>query len=131
MVVEVQALTVSSPLPTPRRVSRGINVSKLHLLLAVLQKYTKLRFDSVDVFVNVVGDVDFKDPAIDLAVIAALMSAKKGKSLGKNTVYCGEIGLLGEVRRVRQLEKRVKEAKRLGYKQVVTADNLLTVGELM
>lgn len=131
MVVEVQALTVSSPLPTPRRVSRGLNVSKLHLLLAVLQKYTKLRFDNVDVFVNVVGDVDFKDPAIDLAVATALMSAKQGKPLGENTVYCGEIGLLGEVRRVRQLEKRVKEAKRLGYKQVMTAENTARLGELV
>lgn len=131
MVVEVQALTVSSSLPTPRRVSRGLNVSKLHLLIAVLQKYTKLRFDNVDVFANVVGDVDFKDPAIDLAIIAALMSSKQGKPLGKNVVYCGEIGLLGEVRRVRQLEKRVKEAKRLGYKQVVTATNLNTVQDLV
>lgn len=131
MVVEVQALTVSSPLPTPRRVSRGINVSKLHLLLAVLQKYTKLRFDSVDVFVNVVGDVDFKDPGIDLAMTAALMSAKQGKSLGAKTVYCGEIGLLGEVRRVRQQEKRVKEAKRLGYQQVMTAENVSTIQDLL
>jgi DNA repair protein RadA/Sms len=131
MVVEVQALTVFSPLPNPRRVSRGINVSKLHLLLAVLQKYTKARFDNVDVFVNVVGDVDFKDPAIDLAVAGALLSAKQEKPLGEKTVYCGEIGLLGEVRKVRQLAKRVKEAKRLGYKQVVTAETINSVRELV
>lgn len=130
IVVEVQALIVPSFLPNPRRVSRGINVSKMHLLLAVLQKYAKTRLDNADVFVNVVGDVDFKDPAIDLAVAAALVSAKQEKSLGKNTVYCGEIGLLGEVRKVRQLNKRIKEAKRLGYKNIVTVENLERVGDL-
>jgi DNA repair protein RadA/Sms len=83
------------------------------------------------VFVNVVGDVDFKDPGIDLAMTAALMSAKQGKSLGAKTVYCGEIGLLGEVRRVRQQEKRVKEAKRLGYQQVMTAENVRTIQDLL
>jgi DNA repair protein RadA/Sms len=102
----------------------------MHLLLAVLQKYAKVRLDNADVFVNVVGDVDFKDPAIDLAVAAAVVSAKKEKSLGKNTVYCGEIGLLGEVRKVRQLSKRIKEAKRLGYTNIVTVENLERVGEL-
>lgn len=130
MVVEVQALVVKSYLPTPRRVARGINVSKLHLLLAVLQRHAKTRLDQHDVFVNVVGEMDFKDPAIDLAMAAALISAYQEKSLGKNVVYCGEIGLLGEVRTVRALDKRVKEAKRLGYKNVVTAKTISRVGEL-
>jgi len=130
IVVEVQALIIPSFLPNPRRVSRGLNISKMHLLLAVLQKYAKVRLDNADVFVNVVGDVDFKDPAIDLAVAAALVSAKKEKSLGKKTVYCGEIGLLGEVRKVRQLTKRIKEAKRLGYTNIVTVENLGRVGDL-
>lgn len=130
MVVEVQALVVKSYLPTPRRVARGIPISKLHLLLAVLQKHTKTRLDQSDVFVNVVGEMNFSDPAIDLAVAAALISANTEKSLGENVVYCGEIGLLGEVRKVRSLKKRVKEAKRLGYNKILTADNLERVNQL-
>lgn len=131
VVVEVQALVVSSPLPSPRRVARGIKVSKLHLLLAVLQKHAKLNLSSYDVYVNVVGSLEFSDPAIDLAVAAALLSSKSGKSPEKKTVYCGEIGLLGEVRRVASLEKRVKEAKRLGYTTVITADTTVNVKNLL
>lgn len=130
MVVEVQALVVKSYLPNPRRVARGVNVSKLHLLLAVLQKHAKIRLDQHDVFVNVVGEMNFKDPALDLALAAALISAHQEKSLGKNVVYCGEIGLLGEVRSVRALKKRVSEAKRLGYKKVVTVNSISRVGDL-
>lgn len=131
VVVEVQALTVSSYLPSPRRVSRGINVNKLHLLLAVLQKHAKVDLSNHDVFVNVVGNLEFRDPGIDLAVAAALISAKKDKPLGNKTVYCAEIGLLGEVRKVTGLEKRVKEAKRLGYKPIITAQNLTNVRDLL
>ena len=130
VVVEVQALVVPSYLPSPRRVSRGINVNKLHLLCAVLQKHARLDLSSSDVFVNVVGSMEFKDPGIDLAVAAALISSKKETSLGDDAVYCGEIGLLGEVRRVVGLEKRVKEAKRLGYEKVFSASNLRFVSEL-
>jgi len=131
VVVEVQALVVSSQIPSPRRVSKGIKVSKLHLLLAVLQKHARLNLSSYDVYVNVVGSLEFSDPAIDLAVAAALLSSKAGKSPGKKTVYCGEIGLLGEIRRVTGLEKRVKEAKRLGYDEVVTAETTSTVRNLL
>jgi DNA repair protein RadA/Sms len=130
VVVEVQALVVNSYLPSPRRVSRGINVNKLHLLLAVLQKHAKLDLSSHDVFVNVVGNLEFKDPGIDLAVAAALISSKKEKSLGGEAVYCGEIGLLGEVRRVAGLEKRIKEAQRLGYTIVRSAKDLKHVSGL-
>lgn len=130
VVVEVQALVVSSFLPTPRRVSRGINVSKLHLLLAVLQKHAKLNLSESDVYVNVVGSLEFKDPAIDLAVAAALLSAQRGVVPEVNPVYCGEIGLLGEVRKVVALDKRIKEAKRLGYDQVVSAHSLKNVSQL-
>lgn len=130
VVVEVQALTVSSYLPSPRRVARGIPIAKLHLLLAVLQKHAKLDLSSHDVYVNVVGSLDFKDPGIDLAVAAAVMSAKTGKPPEKNAVYCGEIGLLGEVRRVSGLEKRRKEAKHLGYEQVIDHTQLKRVGQL-
>lgn len=131
VVVEVQALIVGSFLPTPRRVSRGISVSKLHVLLAVLQRHAKLNLANDDVYINVVGNLEFQDPGIDLAVAAAIASAKKNTPLGKGSVYCGEIGLLGEVRRVVGLEKRVKEAKRLGYKTVVSAQAIKSVNQLL
>ncbi len=130
VVVEVQALVVPSYLPNPRRVSRGINVNKLHLLIAVLQKHARINLSENDVFVNVVGSLEFKDPAIDLAVAAALISSKKEKSLGSKVVYCGEIGLLGEVRRGVALEKRIKEAKRLGYSKVLSSENTQNVSSL-
>lgn len=130
VVVEVQALVVHSFLPSPRRVSRGINVSKLHLLLAVLQKYTKKDFSTDDVYVNVVGMMQLSDPAVDLAVAMAILSSKSNTPPGKNSVYCGEIGLLGEVRRVAQLNKRVEEAKRLGYTEIYSANNIQNVRQL-
>jgi DNA repair protein RadA/Sms len=131
VIVEVQALVVPSHLPNPRRVSRGINVNKLHLLVAVLQKHAKINLSENDVFVNVVGSLEFRDPAIDLAVAAALISSKKETSLGAEAVYCGEIGLLGEVRRVVGLEKRIKEAKRLGYKKIFSSTNTLSVKNIL
>lgn len=130
VVVEVQALAVSSALAMPRRVSRGINVSKLHLLLAVLQKHAKISFAEQDVYVNVVGNIEFRDPALDLAVAAAVMSAKLEKPFPKQMVFSGEVGLLGEVRRVVSFDKRSKEAKRQGYDQVVSSQTVRSIGDL-
>jgi DNA repair protein RadA/Sms len=130
VVVEVQALVVDSSLPTPRRVSRGINVSKLHLLLAVLHKHAKTSFAEQDVYVNVVGNIEFRDPAIDLAVAAAVLSAKTGKPFPKHMVFSGEVGLLGEVRRVVSFDKRAKEATRQGYNPVVGSEMVRSVSQL-
>jgi DNA repair protein RadA/Sms len=130
VVVEVQALVVDSSLPTPRRVTRGINVSKLHLLLAVLHKHAKTSFAEQDVYVNVVGNIEFRDPAIDLAVAAAVLSAKLGKPFPKNMVFSGEVGLLGEIRRVISFDKRAKEATRQGYSPVVGSEMVRSVSQL-
>lgn len=130
VVVEVQALVVESSLPTPRRVTRGINVSKLHLLLAVLHKHAKTSFAEQDVYVNVVGNIEFRDPAIDLAVAAAVLSAKLGKPFPKNMVFSGEVGLLGEIRRVISFDKRAKEAGRQGYSPVVGSEMVRSVSQL-
>lgn len=130
VVVEVQALVVSSNLAMPRRVSRGINVSKLHLLLAVLHKHAKVNVGEHDVYVNVVGNIEFRDPALDLAVAAAVFSAQTGKAFPKHMVFSGEVGLLGEIRKVISFEKRAKEAKRQGYEQVVGVDQARSVSQL-
>ncbi len=130
VVVEVQALVVDTFLPTPRRVARGINVSKLHLLLAVLQKHAKISVADKDVYVNVVGNIEFRDPAIDLAVAAAVISAKTNSAFPKEMVFSGEVGLLGEVRKVVSFEKRAKEAERQGYSPVVSSVSVRFVSQL-
>src|SRR5581483_5905620 len=119
-LVEIQALTVFSKLPIPRRVATGIDSRRLELLLAVLTKHCKIPLDGVDVFVNVAGGLKITDPGADLAICLALFSSYKNIALSK-TVGVAEVGLLGELRNVPSAEKRIAEAKKLGFKDVVTA----------
>jgi DNA repair protein RadA/Sms len=119
-IVEIQSLAVFSKLPMPRRVVSGIDPRRVELLLAVLQKHAKLPVDGMDVFVNVAGGLKISDPAIDLGICLAVFSSLKNISLSK-TVGIAEVGLLGELRSVSGLEKRVKEARKLGYKNIITA----------
>lgn len=120
LLVEVQALVVPSNLSFPRRVSTGIAHTRLELLLAVIQKHTKIPVDKIDVFVNVVGGLQIKEPAIDLAVCLAILSSFKNKPLS-HTLAIGEVGLLGEVKKVPNLDKRVREAKKFGFKSIISA----------
>ncbi len=119
-LVEIQALVVSTRLPMPRRVVSGIDGRRVELLLAVLQKHCRLPLDTVDVFVNVAGGLKLSDPAIDLGICLAVYSSLNNVTLTK-TVGIAEVGLLGELRMVNGLEKRVKEAGKLGFKSVITA----------
>ena len=119
-LVELQALVVSTRLPMPRRVVSGLDGRRVELLLAVLQKHCRLPLDTMDVFVNVAGGLKLSDPAIDLGVCLAVYSSLRNVALTK-TVGIAEVGLLGELRMVSGLEKRVKEAGKLGYKSVITA----------
>ena len=121
ILVEVQALVVSSNLSFPRRVSNGIPEKRLELLLAVLQKHAKLPFDRFDVFVNVVGGFKISEPASDLAVCLAIVSSFKNKTINKLCAI-SEVGLLGEMKQVVQLDKRVKEAKKFNLKVVGNKD---------
>ncbi len=121
VLVEVQALVVQSQLAIPRRVSRGVPVNKIQLLSAVLQKRCGLSgLGSSDIFVNVAGGINLVEPAADLGIALAIASSFKGKALSKKTAVFGEVGLLGEIRKVSYLEKRIKEAKKLGYSQVIS-----------
>ncbi len=120
-LVEVQALAVFSKLPIPRRVVSGIDSRRVELLLAVLQKHCRLSVDTMDIFVNVAGGIKISDPAADVAVCLAVFSSLKNISLG-DRVGIGEVGLLGELRGVGLLEKRVKEAKKLGFKHILSPD---------
>lgn len=118
-LVEIQALVVFSKLPMPRRVAAGFDYKRLELLLAVLQKHVRLPVDTMDVFVNVAGGLKLQDPAADIGICLAIFSSLKNVSL-KRVVAVGEVGLLGELRSVMSLEKRIKEAKKLGFAKIIT-----------
>jgi len=119
VIVEIQSLTMRSRLAFPKRTVQGADVRKVELLLAILTRRAGLRLDERDVFVNVVGGIKIKEPAADLALGLSLASAYFDKPLPKKLVAIGELGLLGEVRAVASQEKRLKEAKRLGYPEVL------------
>ncbi|HRN96275.1 MAG TPA: DNA repair protein RadA [Candidatus Levybacteria bacterium] len=120
LLVEIQALVVPSNLAYPRRVANGIAEKRLELLLAVLQKHVRVPIERMDIFVNVVGGLKIQETAVDLAVCLAIVSSFQGKAL-RSTVAVAEVGLLGEVKHVVNLEKRIKEAGKLGFKTVVSA----------
>lgn len=119
-LVEVQALVVFSKLPMPRRVASGIDPKRLELLLAVLQKHCNLPIATMDVFVNIAGGLTLKDRAADLAICLALFASLKNLPLSK-TVAISEVGLLGELRNVPMIDKRIKEAQKLGFESIITA----------
>jgi DNA repair protein RadA/Sms len=121
MLVEIQGLVVPSTLATPRRVASGIDYSRLQVIVAVLQKRAGIPLYDNDVFVNVAGGFKLTEPAADLAIAMALASSYKDKPLPQKTAVIGELGLLGEIRKVSFMKKREKEAKNLGYEQVIGA----------
>lgn len=131
VLVEVQALVVNSELPVPRRVAQGVDTRRVQILLGVLQKHAKLNLGSKDVFVKVTAGLTVKEPAVDLAIAMAVASSYKGKGLGKRAVAVGEVGLLGEVRSVTWYEKRKKEAKKLGYKEIYSSENERMIAEVV
>lgn len=121
ILVEVQALVTKTSLPIPRRTGSGIDNNRLQLLVAVLQKRLKLPLWDQDIFVNVTGGLKVTEPAADLAICMAIYSSFKDVKLPKGSAFIGEVGLLGELRNVNRMDKRASEAKKLGYKQVITA----------
>lgn len=130
LLVEIQALVTKTNSPISRRVGTGFDNNRLQLLVAVLQKRLNLKLWEQDVFVNVAGGVKITEPAADLAVCAAIISSYKDKALAKKAVFIGEVGLLGEVRSVRSIEKRIKEAKKLGFEKVFSSQNIKNLGGL-
>jgi DNA repair protein RadA/Sms len=119
LLCEVQALTLSSQMAMPRRTSLGIDLNRLHLLTAVLDRHLDLRLAQSDVFINVVGGLKLIEPAADLAVAAAILSTDQRKELDPKTVFFGEIGLTGEVRGASFVDVRIKEADKLGFNNFV------------
>ena len=121
LLVEVQALCVPTKLAFPRRVAQGIDNKRFELLLAVLTKHANLKLFNYDCYVNIAGGISVKEPSADLAVCMAVASSYFDKAVATNTIVVGEIGLLGDIREVVGQDRRVKEAKRLGYKTVVSS----------
>ncbi len=119
LLCEVQALTLATPMAMPRRTALGIDVNRLHLLTAVLDRHLDIRLANSDIFINVVGGLKLVEPAADLAVAAAILSTEGRKDLDAKTCYFGEIGLTGEVRGVSFVDIRLKEADKLGFKNFV------------
>ncbi|MFC1647707.1 DNA repair protein RadA [Patescibacteria group bacterium] len=127
LLVEVQALSNLTPFGYPKRTSTGFDVNRAQLLISVLQKYAKINLANQDIFVNVVGGMRIKDPACDLGVLMAIASSFLQKSIPSDTCFIGEVGLSGEIRSVAQIDKRVKEAKKLGFKKVITPKEVSSV----
>jgi DNA repair protein RadA/Sms len=119
LLVEIQALVMSSPLGTPRRSAQGIDPGRLSMLLAVLSERAGLSFGSSDVYVSAVGGVHLDEPGTDLPTCLALASALAGVAVNPSVVACGEIGLGGELRQVGQTPRRLAEAARLGFTRAI------------
>jgi DNA repair protein RadA/Sms len=117
MLVEVQALANSSTMAMPRRTALGIDINRVHMLAAVIDKFVDLELAKEDLFINVVGGLRLSEPASDLSVAAALWSTKCFRPLPNASLFVGEVGLTGEVRAVVWLEERLKEAAKLGFQQ--------------
>ena len=115
LLVEIQALVNPTSYGYPKRTASGIDLNRVNLLVAMLERRTKLKLADRDIYVNVVGGIRLSEPAADLAVCMAIASAAKGMQLKKNAVVFGEVGLSGEVRHVPFLDKRLSEAKKLGF----------------
>jgi len=116
LLIEVQALVSNSAYASPQRSTTGFNQRRLGMLLAVLEKRANFKLYTKDVFLNITGGISIDDPAIDLAVIAALLSSVADIKIGSGICFSGEIGLSGEIRPVNRLEQRLAEAEKLGFK---------------
>jgi len=119
LLVEVQGLVSLTHFPTPRRMSMGIESNRLALLVAVLEKKSGANFLSHDIYLNLAGGLQLDEPAIDLGVIAALVSSHQGRPIPLETAVFGEVGLLGEVRGVTQADARAREAAALGFRKLL------------
>jgi len=120
LLVEVQALVQTTSYGYPKRTASGIDLNRLNLLIAMLERRTKLQLGDKDIYLNIVGGIKISEPAADLAVCMAIASAAKGMQLKTDAVVFGEVGLSGEVRRVPFADKRIAEAKKLGFKAAIT-----------
>jgi len=128
LMVEVQALVSTAVYGTPQRSATGFNAKRLNMLLAVLEKRAGFRLGAKDVFLNITGGISVDDPAIDLAVVAAILSSNEDMALQRDFCFAAEVGLSGEVRPVQRVEQRILEAEKLGFSTIfVSKYNTITL----
>ena len=123
LLIELQALTSASVFGIPKRTANGFDYNRLAVLIAVLEKRVGLALGGQDVYLNVVSGIKIVEPAVDLGVILACSSSYKNVSIPKDVVAIGEVGLTGEVRAVNMIEKRIKEAEKLGFKKCIIPES--------
>ena len=119
LLVEVQALVDQSHMMPPKRLAVGMDNYRLSMLIAIMQRHLELKLFDQDIFLNVVGGVRVSEPAIDLAVILAIISSYKNKYLPEKMAVCGEIGLSGEIRTIQKGQDRIREAAKLGFERII------------
>ena len=123
LLIELQALTTPSVFGMPRRNANGIDYNRLTLLMAVLEKKAGFNLGNQDAYVNVVSGMRITEPAVDLGIVIAVASSFKNLSIEKDVVVIGEVGLTGEIRSVNLIEKRLKEAEKLGFKTCIIPES--------
>lgn len=128
-IIEIQALTSVTNFGYPKRSTNGFDTNRLQMIIAVLQEHANLNLSNQDVYVNVVGGMNIEEPAADLAVALAIASAYRKKPLSSSAVAVGEIGLSGEIRNVTQIDKRLKEATKLGFTDIIAPAKFKNLAE--
>jgi len=118
LMIEIQALVSTAVYGTPQRSTTGYNAKRLNMILAVLEKRAGFRLGAKDVFLNVTGGISVDDPAIDLAVVAAILSSNEDIPVDKDFCFAGEVGLSGEIRPVNRVDQRIQEAEKLGFSSI-------------
>lgn len=131
MLIEVQALVCATNFGVPRRMATGVDYNRITLLMAVLEKRVGMQLYNYDAYVNVVGGLKIDEPACDLGIIASIASSFRDTAVDSGTVLIGEVGLTGEVRAVSQMDKRIMEASRIGFKRcIIPAGNMKAVNQI-
>lgn len=123
ILLEIQALALNSDYSNPRRIANGIEISRLHQILAIVEKKLGISLSKTDVYLNVVGGIHVKDTAVDLSIALAIYNSVIGQSNDKDIVALGELGLSGEIRSVTNLESRIRECIKLGYKEIIIPES--------
>jgi DNA repair protein RadA/Sms len=118
IMIEIQALVSTAVYGTPQRSTTGYNAKRLNMILAVLEKRAGFRLGTKDVFLNITGGINIDDPAIDLAVVGAILSSNEDINISKQICFAGEVGLAGEIRPVNKVEQRITEAEKLGFETI-------------
>lgn len=121
LMIEIQALVSTAVYGTPQRSTTGYNLKRLHMILAVLEKRAGFKLGAKDVFLNITGGINVDDPAIDLAVVAAILSSNEDIAVSPRVCFAAEVGLAGEIRPVSKIDQRILEAEKLGYKSFVAS----------